>query len=154
MDSIQNTKIYNSKDFILKMKYDFFMPDHSFSSYYISSYIVAKIRQLIKQRKIPSKYHNFIYYIAMYLRIFITGSFSAYYLSDAKNEQFANQTIAIMENSTEVDRILKKIESLIDITIQEIQALDSKYSTMAYNQLAALAVFEDKLKENYLNEKE
>ena len=144
----------NNPNFILKMKYDFFMPDHSFSAYYISSYIVAKIRQLIKQRKIPSKYHNFIYYIAMYLRIFITGSFSAYYLSDAKNEQFANQTIAIMENSTEVDRILKKIESLIDITIQEIQALDSKYSTMAYNQLAALAVFEDKLKENYLNEKE
>lgn len=144
----------NNPNFILKMKYDLFLNDHSFSSYYISSYIVAKIRQLIKQRKIPNKYHCFIYYMAMYFRAFTSGSFLAYHLSDAKNEQFASYIISIMENATETDRILSKIEKLIDITIKDVQKSDAKYNSMSYNQLAALSIFEDQLKENYFKEQQ
>ena len=144
----------NNPNFILKMKYDLFLNDHSFSSYYISSYIVAKIRQLIKQRKIPNKYHCFIYYMAMYFRAFTSGSFLAYHLSDAKNEQFASYIISIMENATETDRILSKIEKLIDITIKDVQKSDAKYNSMSYNQLAALSIFEDQLKGNYFKEQQ
>ncbi len=142
----------NNPNFILKMKYEFFAKDHLFAPYYASAYIVAKIRQLIKQRKIPNKYHYFIYYMAMYFRVFTSGSFLAYYLSDPQNEQFANHIISVMENSIEVDRILAKIKQLIDITIRDIQETDAKYVSMSYSQLAALSIFEDKLKENYFKE--
>ena len=142
----------NNPNFILKMKYDFFSNNHTFSSYYVSSYMVAKIRQWLRTHQIPGDYHSFVFYIALYFRIFVTGSYDAYDLSNHKNDKFADDIISIMDNNQEVNRILHKVELLINKTITSIRNEDAKYSFMTDNQLAALSIFEDKMKEIYFYE--
>lgn len=139
----------NNPNFILKGKYTFFDTEHRYSAYYISSYIVANIRQLFKKRKINNIYHSFIYYIALYFRVFSSGSYKPYYLSDLKIDKEMNKIIGIFQNETETLRIISLITNIIDEAIKAIKNSE-KYANMEFSQIAALTSFEDKLKEIYL----
>ncbi len=139
----------NNPNFILKMKYDFFNTAHQKAPYYTSAYIVAKIRKLIKHRKIRNEYHFLVYYIALYFRVFCSGSYKPYPLEHIKNESEAKRIISILDNEKETIRIINEIIKLIDLAIVEVKKSDYKYKNMMYSQIAALTIFEDKMKEEY-----
>lgn len=141
----------NNPNFILKMKYDFFDAEHKHSAYYISSYIVAKIRYLIKNRKVKNQYHYFVYYLAMYFRVLSSGSYKSYRLSDPKIDTETNKIINILDNEKETLRILEQITKIIDKASENIKK-QAKYSAMDFNQIAALTAFEEELKKLYMNE--
>ncbi len=139
----------NNPNFILKMKYDFFNNDHRYSAYYISSYIVAQIRRLIRARKIQNKYHNFVFYIAMYFRIICSGSYKAYPLSDAKIDDEMNAILMKLDDEAETMKILNKIIVNIDSAIENVKHSEPKYGSMDLSQIAALTAFEEELKRIY-----
>ena len=134
----------NNPNFILKMKFSFFEEDHNYAAYYAGNYIIANIRKQIKQKKIANKYHWFVYYIAMYFRIIVTGHFNSIQLNNKKIENEANNIIKVIDNHKEMTRIINIITSLIDIALSKIQSID-KYQKMSYGQIAALTIFEEEL---------
>ena len=86
----------------------------------------------------------FVYYIAMYFRIIVTGHFNSIQLNNKKIENEANNIIKVIDNHKEMTRIINIITSLIDIALSKIQSID-KYQKMSYGQIAALTIFEEEL---------
>lgn len=141
----------NNPTYILKaVRKNLFANTDCCAPYFISSYIVFKVRQLIKKNYLLSynKYHDFVYYIAFLFRVFAANSIKPYPASNTKdNEKEKQMIIDIFNDEQRMKEVIGRCKKIIDTVLSksEFEHENGKYIAPTTN--FENAVMEEVVKE-------
>ena len=134
----------NNPTFILKtVRTNLFSSTDSYAPYYISSYIVFQIRELMRTHRLSySKYHYFVYYIAFLFRVFSANSISPFPPNNIKdNEREKQQIIGLFEDEDKTMAILNRCTQVINSVLSKDQ-----YKKARWKDISPTIAFESAIK--------
>ena len=134
----------NNPTFILNSaRTSLFAKDDCGAPYYTSSYIVFKIRDMLRTGKLNYKrYHNFVYYFAFLFRVFITGNIKAARPNNVKaNETDKQEIMAVLANEKGTDRILQSCKTVIDNVL-----VQPAFKNSSWKDAVATTAFENAIR--------
>lgn len=140
----------NNPTFILKTaRTNLFSMTDCHAPYFTSSYIVFKIRELIRNKEIPYfKYHHFVYYIAFLFRVLATNSINPFPASNIKdNEKEKQKIIGIFEDTHQMHEIVTRCKNIIDLVLSK-----QEYRNASWQQISATIAFESAIKLTVVDE--
>lgn len=140
----------NNPTYILKtVRTTLFSKDDCYAPYFLSAYIVFKIRELMKKHILSyPKYHYFVYYFAFLFRVFASGSVNPAQANNMKgNEQEKGRIISIFESEEETSAVLTRCRNVVDTVLSK-----PEYKNADWKNIAAMSAFENAIKKAAVDE--